>query len=101
MGFAARIGEAIAHRLATEGAGVAILYVAFFAGHALYGLFPLALTFAGMALVTVVAGLLAGTAGGLAQDSLAAGIVGIGGLSNMAAGFVVGLLQLAFFYRRV
>ncbi len=44
---------------AVSGAGIAILYVAFFAGHALYGLFPLAVTFVLMALVTVMAGLLA------------------------------------------
>ena len=44
---------------AVSGAGIAVLYIAFFAGHTLYGLFPLALTFALMALVTVTAGLLA------------------------------------------
>jgi uncharacterized membrane protein len=44
---------------AVSGAGIAILYIAFYAGHALYGLLPLAVTFALMALVTVVAGLLA------------------------------------------
>lgn len=44
---------------AVSGAGIAILYVAFYSGHALYGLFPLWLTFAMMALTTGVAGLLA------------------------------------------
>jgi uncharacterized membrane protein len=44
---------------AVSGAGIAILYVAFFAGHSLYGLFPLGLTFALMSLVTVTAGVLA------------------------------------------
>ncbi|MBI3932169.1 MAG: DUF2339 domain-containing protein [Acidobacteria bacterium] len=44
---------------AVSGAGIAILYVAFFAGHSLYHLFPLALTFALMSLVTVLAGVLA------------------------------------------
>jgi hypothetical protein len=40
------------------GAGIAILYAAFFAGHSAYELFSLPLTFALMALTTVVAGLL-------------------------------------------
>ena len=44
---------------AVSGAGIAILYVAFFAGHSLYGLIPLGLTFALMSLVTVTAGVLA------------------------------------------
>jgi uncharacterized membrane protein len=42
---------------AVSGAGIAILYIAFFAAHSLYHLFPLPLTFALMSLVTVVAGL--------------------------------------------
>ena len=37
-----------------------------------------------------VAGLLAGTVGGLVQDALAGGIVGIGGLSKTLVGFLVG-----------
>jgi uncharacterized membrane protein len=44
---------------AVSGAGIAILYVALFAAHALYHLFSLPLTFALMALVTGVAGLVA------------------------------------------
>jgi uncharacterized membrane protein len=44
---------------AVSGAGIAILYIAFFAAYTLYHLLPLPLTFALMALVTVVAGLLA------------------------------------------
>jgi len=44
---------------AVSGAGIAILYVAFFAAHSLYGLLPLSVTFAMMALVTVVAGVVA------------------------------------------
>jgi rod shape-determining protein MreD len=43
-----------------------------------------------------VTGLLAGTAGGLAQDALAGGIVGIGGLSKTFIGFVVGVLGAQF-----
>jgi rod shape-determining protein MreD len=41
-------------------------------------------------------GLLAGTVGGLAQDTLAGGIVGIGGLTNTLIGFVVGVLGAQF-----
>lgn len=43
-----------------------------------------------------VMGLLAGTAGGLAQDALAGGIVGIGGLSKTVVGFLVGVLGAQF-----
>ena len=43
-----------------------------------------------------VAGLLAGTVGGLAQDALAGGIVGIGGLSKTIVGFLVGVLGAQF-----
>jgi rod shape-determining protein MreD len=43
-----------------------------------------------------VTGLLAGTAGGLAQDALSGGIVGIGGLSKTLLGFVVGVLSAQF-----
>ena len=43
-----------------------------------------------------VSGLLAGTAGGLAQDALSGGIVGIGGFSKTVVGFVVGVLGAQF-----
>jgi rod shape-determining protein MreD len=43
-----------------------------------------------------VTGAIAGTVGGLAQDALAGGIVGIGGLSETLIGFVVGLLGAQF-----
>ena len=43
-----------------------------------------------------VTGLLAGTVGGLAQDALAGGIVGIGGLSKTMVGFAVGVLGAQF-----
>jgi rod shape-determining protein MreD len=43
-----------------------------------------------------VAGLLAGAVGGLAQDALSGGIVGIGGLSKTLVGFVVGVLSAQF-----
>ena len=41
-------------------------------------------------------GMLAGTAGGLAQDALAGGIVGIGSLSKTVVGFLAGLLGAHF-----
>ncbi|HEX6738062.1 MAG TPA: DUF2339 domain-containing protein, partial [Vicinamibacteria bacterium] len=44
---------------AVSGAGIAILYLAAFAGYSLYQLFPLALTFVLMIVVTVLAGVLA------------------------------------------
>jgi rod shape-determining protein MreD len=43
-----------------------------------------------------VTGMLAGTAGGLAQDAIAGGIVGIGGLSKTIVGFLVGVLGAQF-----
>jgi len=43
-----------------------------------------------------VAGLLAGTAGGLVQDSLAGGIIGVGAFSKTLVGFVIGLLGAQF-----
>jgi rod shape-determining protein MreD len=43
-----------------------------------------------------VTGLLAGAAGGLIQDALAGGIVGLGGLSKTLIGFLVGVLGAQF-----
>jgi rod shape-determining protein MreD len=43
-----------------------------------------------------VSGLLAGMIGGLAQDALAGGVVGIGGLSKTLVGFIVGVLGAQF-----
>jgi rod shape-determining protein MreD len=43
-----------------------------------------------------VTGLLAGTAGGLVQDALAGGIVGIGGLTKTLVGFMVGVIGTQF-----
>ena len=52
-------------------------------------------TLAGMSLGPVT-GMLAGTAGGLAQDAIAGGLVGIGGLSKTVVGFLVGVLGAQF-----
>ena len=43
-----------------------------------------------------VTGLLAGTAGGLAQDALGGGLVGVGGLAKTLVGFVVGIVGAQF-----
>jgi rod shape-determining protein MreD len=43
-----------------------------------------------------VTGMMAGTAGGLAQDALAGGIVGIGSLAKTVVGFLAGLLGAQF-----
>ncbi len=43
-----------------------------------------------------VAGLLAGSAGGILQDALARGVVGVGGLSKTIVGFFVGVLGAQF-----
>ena len=43
-----------------------------------------------------VTGLLSGTIGGLVQDALAGGIVGLGGLTKTLIGFVVGVLSAQF-----
>ena len=42
------------------------------------------------------AGILAGTGGGLAQDALAGGVIGVGGLSKTIVGFLVGVLGAQF-----
>ena len=43
-----------------------------------------------------VAGLLAGSAGGIIQDALAGGIIGVGGLSKTIVGFAAGVLGAQF-----
>lgn len=43
-----------------------------------------------------LAGLLAGAAGGLVQDAVAGGIVGVGGISKTLVGFFVGLFGAQF-----
>ena len=43
-----------------------------------------------------VTGLLAGTAGGLAQDALSGGLVGVGGFAKTLVGFLVGVVGSQF-----
>jgi uncharacterized membrane protein len=66
---------------AVSGAGIAILYVAFYSGHALYDLLPLWLTFAAMAATTAVAGLLA-----IRYDAMFTAVLGLlGGFATPVA----------------
>jgi rod shape-determining protein MreD len=46
------------------------------------------------------AGLLAGAVGGLVQDALSTGVIGVGGLAKTVVGFVVGLLGTHFIVTR-
>ena len=48
-----------------------------------------------------VTGLLAGVVGGLTQDALAGGIVGIGGLAKTLIGFAVGVLGAQFIVSQI
>ncbi len=57
---------------AVSGAAIAILYIAFYAAHALWHLLPLGLTFFMMALVTVVAGAVA-----IRYDALFSAVLGL------------------------
>jgi rod shape-determining protein MreD len=65
------------------------------AGGTRVNLVLVAVVYVGLAFGAVT-GLLAGTAGGLAQDALAGGIVGVGGLSKTIVGFLVGVLGAQF-----
>ncbi|MET0556403.1 MAG: DUF2339 domain-containing protein, partial [Vicinamibacteria bacterium] len=66
---------------AVSGAGIAILYVAVYAGHALYDLLPLSVTFAAMAATTAVAGLVA-----IRYDAMFTAVLGLlGGFATPVA----------------
>ncbi|MBA3232134.1 MAG: rod shape-determining protein MreD [Acidobacteria bacterium] len=65
------------------------------AGGALVNLVLVVVVFVALA-YGAVAGLIAGMAGGLVQDALAGGIIGIGSLSKSVAGFLVGVLGAQF-----
>jgi rod shape-determining protein MreD len=84
---------------------VVVLVLALATQTALAGLTIGATTAVNLVLVVVVyaalafgpgAGLAAGTLGGLMQDALAGGIIGIGGLSKTIVGFLVGILSTQF-----
>src|SRR5918994_4549320 len=64
-------------------------------GGTLVNLVLVAVVYVALAFGPVV-GLLAGSAGGLVQDALAGGIIGIGGLSKTLVGFGVGVLGAQF-----
>lgn len=55
----------------------------------------IAVTYVALALGPV-AGLLSGAAGGLVQDAIAGGIVGLGGIAKTVVGFVIGVLGAQF-----
>lgn len=79
---------------------VALLFQTTLAGMSLEG--PTMVNFVLVAVVYIalalgaVSGLLAGAAGGLVQDAIAGGVVGIGGISKTIAGFLVGVLGAQF-----
>lgn len=64
-------------------------------GATLVNLVLVAVVYAALA-YGAIAGLLAGVAGGLVQDALAGGIVGIGSLSKSVTGFLVGVVGTQF-----
>lgn len=64
-------------------------------GATLVNLVLVAVVYAALAFGSV-AGLFAGVAGGLVQDALAGGIIGIGSLSKSVTGFLVGVLGTQF-----
>lgn len=66
-----------------------------FAGAVRVNLVLVAVTYLALAYGPVT-GMLAGMAGGLVQDALAGGIIGIGGLSKTLIGFCVGVLGAQF-----
>lgn len=89
-----------------KAAGVLIaLAVALVLQTTLAGMTMWAATFVNLVLVAVVfvalafgpvTGMLAGTAGGLVQDALAGGIIGVGGMAKTLVGFFVGVLGTHF-----
>ena len=64
-------------------------------GGALINFVLIAVTYLALALGAMT-GLLAGAAGGLAQDAIAGSVLGLGGLSKTAVGFLVGVLGAQF-----
>jgi len=79
---------------------VALVLQTTLAGYTLAGATRVSLVLVAVVYVALaygaVTGLLAGTAGGLVQDALAGGIIGIGGLSKTIVGFLVGVLGAQF-----
>lgn len=86
-GILAALGVALV--LQTTLAGVTM------SGAALVNLVLIAVVYVALA-HGAVTGLLAGSAGGIIQDALAGGIVGVGGLSKTIVGFLVGVLGAQF-----
>jgi rod shape-determining protein MreD len=82
-------GLAIAMVLQTTISGMTM------AGGSVVNLVLVAVVYAALAFGPVT-GLLAGSAGGIVQDALAGGVVGVGGLSKSIIGFFVGVLGAQF-----
>jgi rod shape-determining protein MreD len=80
---------AVALMLQTTIAGMSM------AGGTRVNLVLVAVVYVGLAF-GAVPGLLAGTVGGMAQDAIAGGIIGIGSLSKTIVGFLVGVLGAQF-----
>jgi rod shape-determining protein MreD len=64
-------------------------------GAALVNLLLIAVVYVALA-YGAVTGLVAGAAGGIIQDALAGGVIGVGGLSKTIVGFFVGVLGAQF-----
>lgn len=80
---------AVAVALQTTIAGMSM------AGGSLVNMVLVAVVYAALAFGPV-SGMLAGSAGGIVQDALSGGVVGIGGLSKTIVGFFVGVLGAQF-----
>lgn len=79
---------------------VALLFQTTLAGMSLEGAALVNFVLIGVVYIALafgaLSGLLAGAAGGLVQDAIAGGIVGVGGISKTLAGFLVGVLGAQF-----
>ena len=83
------VGLAVALALQTTLAGLA------FRGTSAIDLVLIVVIYVGLTFGPVF-GLLAGTIGGLAQDALSSGVLGVGGLAKTIVGFVVGVIGAQF-----
>jgi rod shape-determining protein MreD len=81
-------------------AAAALVLQTFLARYVFRGTVPLDLVLVVVVYVSLtagpVAGLLAGTIAGLAQDGLASGVLGIGGLAKTVVGFLAGVVGTQF-----
>jgi rod shape-determining protein MreD len=84
---------------------VALVLQTTLARYVAHGAMPVDLVLVAVAYVGLssgpVLGLLAGTLGGLTQDALASGIVGLGGLGSTTVGFLTGVVGMQFIVAQV